>query len=195
MGKSNWLQKYTKVTLPQKDTIWTLKFEVKEIFGFPFVVHCLTLPFFSFLLSSFNFQINNPTGYPNHPTADVLSTIITNFPNFPRPWPKTPLSPNFPHLKKGTSVFPNCERLYGPWWQLQPTHDTLTHGTSTHTHTWHTHSWHIHTHTCTTLIHTWHIHTHTWHTHTMHSHTHGTLTQHTHSYMAHSHMTHSHSTH
>ena len=40
---------------------------------------------------------------PNPPSADYL--LAMKFQNFPRSWPKTPFSLNFPGLEKVTSVF------------------------------------------------------------------------------------------
>lgn len=49
---------------------------------------------------------------PNPLSADDLSTIIMNFPNCPKTWPKIPFSRNFQGLENGISGFANFSQTY-----------------------------------------------------------------------------------
>ena len=63
---------------------------------FPFIIH--------FLASQSQYFLKSPS-------ADYLSTITSNFQNFPTlAKKKNPFVPNFPGLEKDTSVFPVLER-------------------------------------------------------------------------------------
>ena len=175
MGKSNCLQKYTKVTLPQKYTIWTLKFQVKEFFYFP-LLSIVWPPYFFFVL----FLISKST---------VLQvTQITQLRMFC--WPPSRNSQTFHDLDQN-ATFPKLSQPKKRYLCLPKLWKTAWTLMTTPTHTSHTHSWHIHTHmhhsythmahSHSTLTHIWHTHTwltctwhtHTqWHTHTAHSYTH-----------------------
>ena len=201
MGKSNCLQKYTKVTLPQKYTIWTLKFQVKEFFYFP-LLSIVWPPYFFFVL----FLISKST---------VLQvTQITQLRMFC--WPPSRNSQTFHDLDQN-ATFPKLSQpkkrylcLPKLWDCMDPDdnsnpHTHITHSLMAHPHTYapliHTHMAHshgtlIHTHMAhshSTLTHIWHTHTWltcTWHTHTNGTLTHnGTLTRHTHT---HTHTPHAH---
>ena len=78
--------------------------QVQEWLQVKYIWHFPSLPIL-WPLNNFSFLFLNP------PPVDYLSTIIMKFPNVSRPWPKMPLSQNFPRLWPKMPLFPNFSRL------------------------------------------------------------------------------------